>query len=72
MGICIIEIRNALEIRNAPPPPPVQLHRNKWTWLPKERGCLSEPTWSLVKTHVGGRAYYGKVGKLCGLGASLG
>ena len=34
-------------------------------WLPEERGCLSKPTWSLVKTHVGGQAY-GKVGKLRG------
>ena len=72
MGICIIEIRNDLEIRNAPPHRGCSSIVTKWTWLPKEHVCLSEPTWSLVKTHVGGRAYYRKVGKLRGVGAWLG
>ena len=71
MGICIIEIINALEIRNDPPRGCSSIV-TKWSWLPKERGCSSEPTWSLVETHVRERAYYGKVGKLRGVGASLG
>ena len=35
--------------------PPINL---SLYWLPEERGCSSKPRWSLVKTHVGGWAYY--------------